>query len=79
MPDDYIIKNVRNCTKAMTNTTKVMIKYDKMGLVDMVLSVTKLDVLGIIELRFIQFKPDKNNTDSKETSSMLITLLTESS
>lgn len=55
-----------------------MIKYDKMGLVEIVLSVTRFDTLGTIELRLIQFKPDKNKTDSKETSSMLITLLTES-
>lgn len=64
---------------AIAKMTKVMIKYDNMGLVESVLSVTKLEVLGTIELRLIQFKPDKKKTENKETNSILIVLLTDSS
>jgi hypothetical protein len=64
---------------AIAKMTKVIMKYESIGLVDIVLSVTKLEVLGTIELRLIQFNPAKNKTENKETNSMLIVLLTDSS
>lgn len=67
MSNDFINIHVLNWSKAMAKITKVMMKYDKMGLVEMVLSVTKLDVFGTIELRLIQFNPHKNKTESRET------------
>ena len=55
-----------------------MMKYERIGLLETLLSLIRV-VLGSMELRLIQLSPQRNSTEKRETNSILIVLLTDSS
>ena len=55
-----------------------MMKYERIGLLETLLSLIRV-MLGSMELRLIQLSPQRNSTEKRETNSILIVLLTDSS
>ena len=55
-----------------------MMKYERIGLLETLPSLIRV-VLGSMELRLIQLSPQRNSTEKRETNSILIVLLTDSS
>lgn len=78
VPDDFILGEVLNWRRAMMKMANVMMKYERIGLALASESVTSSEMLGVMELRLIHFRPARKSRERRETNSMLMILFMES-